>query len=60
MESSWHLTHSSMVVDHPFLLDLPNNLYQLLHRVAQVRIDDVKPSGFKRLIHFVYNSRCLR
>lgn len=22
-------------------------------------MDDVKPSGFRRLIHFIYNSRCL-
>ena len=22
-------------------------------------MEDVKPSGFKRLIHFIYNSRCL-
>ena len=27
--------------------------------LREVRVDDVKPQGFKRLIHFIYNSRCL-
>ena len=27
--------------------------------LREVRIDDVKPAGFRRLIHFIYNSRCL-
>ena len=24
-----------------------------------MRVEDVKPAGFKRLIHFIYNSQCL-
>jgi len=27
--------------------------------LRDVKVDDVKPSGFRRLIHFVYNSKCL-
>ena len=27
--------------------------------ILQVRVEDVKPAGFKRLIHLIYNSRCL-
>ena len=27
--------------------------------LREVRVEDVKPTGFKRLIHFIYNSRCL-
>ena len=27
--------------------------------LGQVRIDDLKPAGFRRLLHFIYNSRCL-
>ena len=27
--------------------------------ILQVRVEDVKPAGFKRLIHLKYNSRCL-
>ena len=26
---------------------------------VQVRVEDVRPAGFRRLIHFTYNSRCL-
>ena len=26
--------------------------------LGQVRIDDLKPAGFRRLLHFIYNSRC--
>ena len=26
---------------------------------CQVRIEDLKPAGFRRLLHFIYNSRCL-
>ena len=24
-----------------------------------MRVEDVNPAGFKRLIHFIYNSQCL-
>jgi len=27
--------------------------------LREVRVEDVKPAGFRRLLHFVYNSRCL-
>ena len=27
--------------------------------LREVRIDDLKPAGFRRLLHFIYNSRCL-
>ena len=27
--------------------------------LGQVRIEDLKPAGFRRLLHFIYNSRCL-
>ena len=50
---------------HKLLLAVTSSVFEgmffgpLASDLREVRIDDVKPAGFRRLIHFIYNSRCL-
>jgi len=63
---TFQLGDGSTVQAHKLLLAITSPVFEAMffgpladRNLREVRVDDVKPSGFKRLIHFVYNSRCL-
>jgi len=60
------LADGSSIQAHKLLLAISSSVFEALFygpladkNMREVRVDDVKPSGFRRLIHFVYNSKCL-
>jgi len=60
------LADGSVVAAHKLVLAITSSVFEGMFfgpladkNLSQVRVDDVKPAGFKRLIHFIYNSRCL-
>ena len=66
--SKLHVTSSILIPSsqaHKLLLAVTSSVFEgmffgpLASDLREVRIDDVKPAGFRRLIHFIYNSRCL-
>jgi len=60
------LADGSVVAAHKLVLAITSSVFEGMFfgpladkNLSQVRVEDVKPAGFKRLIHFIYNSRCL-
>jgi len=60
------LSDGSVVAAHKLVLAITSSVFEGMFfgpladkNLSQVRVEDVKPTGFKRLIHFIYNSRCL-
>jgi len=60
------LTDGSTIKAHKLLLAITSPVFEGMffgpmadRNLREVRIEDVKPSGFRRLIHFIYNSKCL-
>ena len=54
----------SMFQAHKLMLAITSSVFEAMffgpladRNMREVRVEDVKPSGFKRLIHFIYNSR---
>ena len=63
---TFQLGDGSTVQAHKLLLAITSPVFEAMffgpladRNLREVRVDDVKPSGFKRLIHFIYNSRAL-
>jgi len=60
------LADGSTVQAHKLILAITSPVFEGMFfgpladkNLLEVRVDDVKPDGFRRLIQFVYNSRCL-
>jgi len=60
------LADGSSIAAHKLLLAISSSVFEGLFfgplsdkNLREVKVDDVKPSGFRRLIHFIYNSKCL-
>jgi len=63
---AFQLSDGSSVQAHKLMLAITSPVFEAMffgplsdRNLREVRVDDVKPQGFKRLIHFIYNSRCL-
>ena len=63
---TFQLADGSTVAAHKLLLAITSPVFEAMffgpladRSLREVRVEDVKPSGFKRLLHFIYNSRCL-
>ena len=63
---TFQLADGSTLAAHKLLLAITSPVFEAMffgpladRNLREVRVEDVKPSGFKRLIHFIYNSRCL-
>eukprot|EP00091_Calanus_sinicus_P002182 TRINITY_DN1221_c0_g1_i2.p1 TRINITY_DN1221_c0_g1~~TRINITY_DN1221_c0_g1_i2.p1 ORF type:complete len:501 (-),score=197.55 TRINITY_DN1221_c0_g1_i2:1127-2629(-) len=63
---SFLLADGSSVQAHKLMLAITSSVFEGMFfgpladkGLKEVKVEDVKPSGFRRLLHFVYNSRCL-
>ena len=66
MDVTFQLADSSTVAANELLLAITSPVFEAIffihladRNLREVRVEDVKPSGFKRLVHFIYNSPCL-
>jgi len=62
----FHLSDGSTLKAHKLLLAITSPVFEGMFfgplaegGLREIKIEDVKPSGFRRLIHFIYNSKCL-
>jgi len=62
----FQLSDGSNIRAHKLLLSITSPVFEAMffgplaqQGLREVKIEDVKPSGFRRLIHFIYNSKCL-
>jgi len=63
---TFHLADGSAIQAHKLLLSISSPVFEGMFygpmadkNLKDVKLDDVKPSGFRRLISFIYSSRCL-
>jgi len=63
---SFVLADGSTVQAHKLMLAITSSVFEGMFfgpladkGLKEVKVEDVKPSGFRRLLHFIYNSRCL-
>jgi len=63
---TFQLQDGSSIQAHKLMLSVTSPVFEGMFfgpladkGMREVRVDDLKPAGFRRLIHFVYNSRCL-
>jgi len=63
---TFQLADGATVQAHKLILAITSPVFEAMffgpladRNLREVRVEDVKPAGFKRLIHFIYNSRCL-
>jgi len=63
---SFQLEDGSTVQAHKLMLAVTSPTFEAMFfgpladkGLREVRVEDVKPSGFRRLVHFIYNSKCL-